>query len=112
MISASYYYSPSYQPPEEFYDFSQETMNYTYYYDDKLYVANYTVVTKTLKEEEEPIPMPEEILNLHPFQFFAMLVCIISLLILFSYIVSVHAAFSILKKREFVNNEGKLNVVW
>ena len=56
--------------------------------------------------------MPEEILNLHPFQFFAMLVCIISLLILFSYIVSVHAAFSILKKREFVNNEGKLNVVW
>ena len=73
-MEASFYDSVDYEPPENFYDFSELTLNYTYYYDDKLYVANYTVVTKTMKEEEEPIPQAEPILNLHPFKFYAMIV--------------------------------------
>ena len=42
MIVASYYESPSYQPIEDFYDFKNEVFNYTYYYNDQLYEANYT----------------------------------------------------------------------
>ena len=106
MIEASYYDSVDYEPPENFYDFSELIENYTYYYNDELYVTNYTVLTKALKEEEEPIPEAENILNLHPFKFYSMIVCICSILILISYTVSLHATYIILKRKLTVKAES------
>lgn len=118
-ISASYYDSNLYEPRSNFYDYTLDIVNYTYYYNDVAYTANYTTVIESKKPLDErnnggpAYDQPIPIMGLHPFRFFSMIICIVSLILFLLYIESVLVAGRLLSNRKYKQmGNGDTVVEW
>ena len=115
-VSASYYDSPLYEPRSNFYEYNIETVNYTYYYNDVAYTSNYTTVVETRKPIDKTGPQYDKtnpILGMHPFKFYSMIVCLVSIVLFLLYGESTVTAARLLMNRKYKElDNGDITIEW